>query len=106
MHLIEVTPAPCIICGTGNTPGRDGRRQFIDLEVDYNWNDPAIVCEDCGLKIGALLGMLDPAVRADLLAQVRRAELDQHKAEADRDAMRRRARRLGMEFVEPEEAVA
>jgi hypothetical protein len=106
MHLIEVTPGPCLVCGQGNTPTPHGdRRQFVDLEVDTHWDDPAIICEDCGLKIGGMLGMLSPEVRHQLMLQVKEAEQATHDSKAETDAMLRRARRLGIEFV-PEEQVA
>jgi hypothetical protein len=105
MHLIEITPAPCLNCGKGNAENRHGERpQFVDLERDTNWNDPAILCEDCCISIGALIGMVSPDQVKDLRLQLRRKDHDIHAIRAEKDEMQRRAKKLGFEFVE--EAVA
>ena len=109
MHLIEITPQPCMICGTGNTPGPDGtNRQFIDLERDTFWDDPAIICEDCGLKIGGLLGLPNPEILHAAKQKVRDRDRQIHDLQVEIDAMKRRATRLGIQFLpdEVEEAVA
>jgi hypothetical protein len=105
MHLIEVTPQPCMVCGTGNTPGRDGeRRQFIDLERDTFWDDPAILCEDCGLKIAGLLGTPSPEMLSDANKIVREQKEEIHTLRVQIDGMKRRATRLGISFLPGDEA--
>jgi hypothetical protein len=100
MHLIEVTPAPCLICGAGNTPdGSRSNRQFIDLERDTNWNDPAIICEDCALSIGGLVGMVSPDEIRRLKRELKEIRQEVHRRAADLDELRRRSRKLGIEFV-------
>jgi hypothetical protein len=99
MHLIETTNAPCLVCGRGNTPdARGDRPRFVDLERDVNWNDPAILCEDCTAKAGGMIGMAS----LDSLRTLRRELADRdrqiHELKADMDNMSRRARRLGMSF--------
>jgi hypothetical protein len=108
MHLIEVTPQPCMICGTGNTPTNDGsRRQFIDLERDTFWDDPAIICEDCALRIAGLVGAPSPEEIQQAKAEVRRLKTSLHEARTELDANKRRAKKLGIQFVdEDQEAVA
>jgi len=101
MHLIEVTPAPCLICGAGNTPDRQGsNREFIDLERDTNWNDPAIICEDCALNIGGLVGMISPDEIRRLKRELQEIKRQVHVKQANLDEVKRRARRLGIEFTE------
>jgi hypothetical protein len=99
MHLIEVTPSPCMVCGMGNTPTADGaRRQFIDLERDTFWDDPAVICEDCGLKIAGLLGTPSPEELHLARKQVREAKAVAHDLLVEIDSMKRRATRLGITF--------
>ena len=100
MHLVEITPAPCIVCGTGNVPGPNGeRKQFVDLERDVNWNEPILLCEDCGLKVGGLLGMPSPEVVQAEKARVRVLEQELHDTTAKIDKLNRRAKKLGIEFT-------
>jgi hypothetical protein len=107
MHLIEVTPQPCMICGAGNTPSQDGtHRQFIDLERDTFWDDPAVICEDCGLKIAGLLGTPSPEELHTAHAQVREARSEIHTLRAEIDGMKRRATRLGITFLPDDEETA
>jgi len=104
MHLIEITPQPCMVCGSGNTPGPNGeRRQFIDLERDTFWDDPAIICEDCGLKIAGLLGTPSPEELQRAAARISKLTTQAHDLKVEIDSMKRRARKLGISFV-PEEA--
>jgi hypothetical protein len=99
MHLIEVTPAPCLNCGRGNvTDDRDPVR-FVDLERDINWNDPAILCEDCIAKMGGMVGMLSLDERAGLRQEIRTLQTEIHDLKAKNDSMERRARRIGMQFA-------
>jgi len=106
MHLIEITPQPCMVCGTGNTPGPDGtNRQFIDLERDTFWDDPAIICEDCGLKIAGLLGTPSPEMLSNARKQIREFQEEIHDLRVEIDSMKRRATKLGISFI-PDEAVA
>jgi hypothetical protein len=101
MRLLEVTPAPCIHCGKGNTPNTQGDLpRFVDLERDVNWDEPVIICEDCVMHIGGLMGMLSEETRKDLLREVRTAQSELHDIQAKMDQMRHRAKRLGVEFTE------
>ena len=107
MHLIEITPQPCMVCGAGNTPGIDGtRRQFIDLERDTFWDDPAVICEDCGLKIAGLLGTPSPEELHAARRAVREAKQENHDLKVEIDSMKRRATRLGISFLPDEEEAA
>lgn len=99
MHLIEISPAPCIHCGSGNTQNEDKKKRFIDLERDVNWNEPVILCEDCCMKIGGMVGMLSEELRKDLEEKVRLAQRESHELQAQIDTMNRRARKLGIEFT-------
>ena len=105
MRLIEATPAPCISCGRGNG-NSDDRPRFADLERDVNWNEPVILCEDCVMKLGGLMGMLGEDARKDLLREVRKAQTELHDLRAEVDTMKRRAKRLGIEFTPPKKKVA
>jgi len=90
-----------MICGMGNTPNNDGsRRQFIDLERDTFWDDPAIICEDCGLRIAGLLGAPSPEEIHRAQAEVTRLKSDNHDLRVQLDKNKARAKRLGIEFVE------
>ena len=92
MHLTEVSPAPCLVCGRGNTPnGEDhSRPRFIDLERDINWNDPAVLCEDCCLKVGTMIGMLTPDDKRDHDLVVKNKDKEIHRLKAENDALHRR----------------
>lgn len=106
MHLIEITPMPCMICGQGNTPTNDGSpRRFVDLDRDTFWDDPAIICEDCGLRISGMLGAPSGEELHEKDRQIRTLTKDNHELRVQLDADRRRARKLGIQFV-PEESVA
>lgn len=100
MNLLEVTPAPCLSCGRGNTPDSDGAPvRFVDLERDVNWNDPAILCEECVMKLGGMVGMLSMDVRSEFQTKLRAKNEEIHELKAEMDAMKRRAKKLGIEFV-------
>lgn len=101
MHLIETTPAPCIHCGAGNTPGPNGeRRQFVDLEREVNFDEPVIICEDCVLMIAGILGMPSQELIDTEKRRVRKLTTELHKVNAEKDSMTRRARKIGMKFEE------
>lgn len=103
MRLLEVTPAPCLICGKGNTPDSNGDRlKFVDLERDVNWNDPAILCEDCLANAAGLVGMLSKDTLREMKVQLREKDKELHDAKVAMDQMKRRAKRLGVEFTKPE----
>lgn len=100
MHLIETTPAPCNVCGRGNTPDANGERpQFVDFERDINWNDPLIICEDCVAKAGGLVGMASKEMLETAKQEVREKDKELHAAQAKMDQMERTARRIGVEFA-------
>lgn len=103
MHLLEITPSPCNVCGRGNVQDQRDPVRFVDFERDINWNDPLIICEDCIAKAGGLVGMLtaDAVLEAD--QKVKRKDEEIHELKAEIDNMRRKATRLGMTF---EKAVA
>lgn len=107
MHKVEITPAPCTSCGMGNTPGKDGQpREFVDFERDVNWNDPVIICGDCLMNAGSLIGMVSPDTLQTMRAELREKDRELHAAKAQMDTMKRRAKKLGVEFVKPEAKVA
>jgi hypothetical protein len=92
VHLTEVSPAPCLVCGRGNTPnGEDhSRPRFVDLERDVNWNDPAVLCEDCALKVGTMIGMLTPDDKRDHDLVVKNKDKEIHRLKAENDSLHRR----------------
>jgi hypothetical protein len=101
MHLIEITPMPCMVCGAGNTPTNDGsKRQFIDLERDTFWDDPAVLCEDCAMRIAGLIGAPSGEEINGYRTTIRELREQLHSAKTEIDATKRRARKLGIEFVE------
>jgi hypothetical protein len=107
MRVLEIAPSPCTLCGAGNTPTNDGsRRRFVDLERDVNWNDPLILCEDCVMRVGGVIGMQSPDEDGALQQHIK--ELDQKifDLEAEIDSMTRRATRLGIKFDERAKATA
>jgi|SRR5262252_287760 len=107
MHLIEHTPQPCMVCGAGNTPDAHGdRRQFIDLERDTFWDDPAVICEDCGLKIAGLLGTPSPEMLYEAKQNLRKKDEEIHALRTEIDGMKRRATRLGISFIPDDEETA
>lgn len=107
MHKVEISPAPCLVCGAGNTPGQNGqRREFIDFERDVNWNDPVIICGDCLMNAGSLVGMASPDALQTLRREVREKDKELHETKAEMDRMKRRAKKLGVVFTKPESAVA
>jgi hypothetical protein len=100
MHLIEITPMPCMVCGAGNTPTQDGSpRQFIDLERDTFWDDPAVLCEECCLKISGLMGAPSADELNEYRTQVRTLKVELHEARVQIDKTKQRAAKLGIEFV-------
>lgn len=99
MHLIEIAPAPCNVCGRGNTPDANGDApKFIDFERDINWNDPLIMCEDCIAKAGGMVGMASEQTLTDLRRELRKKDKELHDVQAEMDSRTRRAKRLGMSF--------
>lgn len=92
MHTIEITPQPCMVCGRGNTPnGDDGTRPvFVDLERDVNWNDSAILCEDCAVKVGSIVGMLSPDDRGDLEKVIEKKDKEIHSLKSELDTVHRK----------------
>jgi hypothetical protein len=89
MHLMEITPAPCTVCGRGNTPNPDGAPNvFVDLERDVNWNDPVILCEDCATKVGSIVGMLTTTDKQDMDRLVAKKEQEIHDLEAENETLR------------------
>lgn len=99
MHLIEVAPVACCVCGKGNTPDAHGdRARFIDFERDINWNDPLIMCEDCVAQAGGTVGMASKDVLEGMKHEVRLKDKEVHEIRAKMDSMQRRARRLGISF--------
>jgi hypothetical protein len=101
MHLIEIAPVPCMVCGTGNVPTNDGSpRQFVDLERDTFWDDPAILCEDCCLKIAGLMGAPSPEIIFNKDKQIRVLTADNHTLRSQLDLTKARARRLGIQFLD------
>lgn len=107
MKLVEIAPGPCTNCGQGNGVDRNGDRlRFVDLQRDINWNDPVVICEECAMKIGGLIGMLSQDTLKDLNRMVAKAEQEIHDTNAAMDEMRARAKKLGISFVvgEPEAA--
>lgn len=107
MHVIEITPQPCMVCGMGNTPTADGaRRQFVDLERDTFWDDPAVLCEDCCLKIAGLMGTPSPEELARADVKIAGLTRELHTLRVEMDSMKRRARRLGIDFLPDEVAEA
>ena len=101
MHIIEVTHFPCVLCGRGNTPDPSGDRpRFVDLERDVNWNDPVILCEDCVSQIGALVGLAGKETVAEMEAENEQKDKEIHELKAEMDSMKRRAKKMGIEFVE------
>lgn len=103
MHLVEVTPAPCLNCGTGNVPTNDGSpRRFVDLERDTHWDDPAILCEDCIMQLGGMIGMLSMDALNEYKHQLGRKDKEIHDLQAEIGSMKRRARKAGLQFIPAE----
>jgi len=101
MRLIEITPQPCMICGTGNVPTSDGTpRVFIDLERDTFWDDPAILCEECALKISGLVGAPSAEEINAHKKQVRELKAENHELKTQLDRTKVRARRLGIQLLD------
>ncbi len=92
MHLVEIAPAPCLVCGRGNTPNGDDHSapRFVDLERDVNWNDPAILCEDCSVRVGTLVDMLTPDDKRDHERLVANKANDVHRLKTELDSLHRR----------------
>jgi len=100
MHLLEVTPAPCLVCGRGNANDDRDPVRFVDFERDINWNDPAIMCEDCIAKAGGMVGMLSTDERTQLHQQLRARDNEIHELQVAKESMERRAKRIGMTFAD------
>jgi hypothetical protein len=100
MHKIEHTPSPCTVCGRGNVPKNDGTKpEFVDFERDVNWNDPVIICEDCLTNAASLIGMLSPDTLQTLKQEMRGKDREIHELKAEMDSMKRRAKKVGIEFA-------
>jgi hypothetical protein len=96
-----------MVCGTGNTPTQDGSpRQFIDLERDTFWDDPAVLCEDCSLKIAGLIGAPSGEEIQTYRSEIRTLKAENHSLRTEIDKNKVRARKLGIEFIDDEEEVA
>ena len=101
MHLVEITPMPCMVCGQGNTPTNDGSpRRFLDLERDTFWDDPAILCEDCCLRISGLMGAPSAEELQEKDRMIRTLRKENHDLHAQIDRTKVRARTLGIEFTD------
>jgi len=95
-----------MICGKGNTPSSDGSpNTFIDLERDTFWDDPAIICEDCGLRIAGLLGAPSAEEIGIYKRQIKELKTSNHELRTQIDKTKVRARRLGITFVEDADSV-
>lgn len=97
MQLVEIMtldPCRCIGCGKGNTPDGDTGQigPFIDLQVEMGWNDHAYFCIDCGVKVGAMAGMITEDEAKDQRRQIRRLEVELHAKETELDGTKRRLR--------------
>lgn len=91
---------PCMICGTGNTPTQDGSpRRFVDLERDTFWDDPAVLCEDCCLRISGLMGAPSGEEIATYRQKIKALKEENHDLKTQIDRTKVRARKLGIEFV-------
>jgi hypothetical protein len=101
MHLLEITPAPCLVCGVGNATQRTATQdppRFVDLERDVNWNDPAIMCEDCIARAAGMVGMASLDTLRELRLELEKRDQEIHDLQSEIDGMSRRASRLGMTF--------
>lgn len=97
MHLIETVPAPCIVCGAGNTPGPNGeRRQFVDTEREVNWNEPVLICEACVLEMGGLIGVPSPDLIEAERVKVRKLEKKVHDQAVQIETTGKRLKKLGI----------
>lgn len=94
MRVVEITPAPCIVCGAGNGETSPGvRRRFVDLERDVSWDEPAMICEDDVTKIGVLMGLLSKETAQEYERIIRAKDKEIHELKADVDTQRTRLRR-------------
>lgn len=92
MHLIQITPSPCTVCGKGNTPNSDGSENvFVDLERDVNWNDPVILCEECAVRVGSIVGMLTTTDKDDYDRLISKKDKEIHELKAESEALRTQA---------------
>lgn len=98
MHKIEITPAPCIVCGRGNTSDQRDPVDFVDFERDINWNEPCIMCGDCIAQAAGLIGLPSEEVLEGLRQDVRDLKRENHEKDAEIDSMNRRAKKLGIKF--------
>lgn len=99
MHLIEVTPAPCSVCGRGNAANAYGEKTlFVDFERDVNWNDPLVMCEDCIAQAGGMVGLSNKELIEAVRVEVKERDKTIHALRAEMDSMQKRARRLGIAF--------
>lgn len=90
-----------MVCGQGNTPTNDGSaRTFVDLERDTFWDDPAILCEDCCLRIVGLMGVPSTDEVKQAKQELREVKAENHELRTQLDATKRRARKLGIQFVD------
>ena len=90
MHLISVAPFPCTVCGSGNVPRNDGGENvFVDLERDVNWNEPVILCEDCAIKVGSIVGMLTTTDKKDLDKTIAARDKTIHELQSEIDGLRK-----------------
>jgi len=70
----------------------------VDLERDINWNDPAIMCEDCVSRAAGLVGMMSKDSMHTITRQIKDRDERIHDLESQMDSMKRRAKRLGVVF--------
>jgi hypothetical protein len=94
VEIMTLDPCRCIGCGKGNTPDGDTGEvgPFIDLEMEVGWNDHAYICLDCGVKVGAIAGMISEDEFKDLKRALRVKEHELHAAKSELDETTRRLR--------------
>jgi hypothetical protein len=95
MRLVErmtLDPCRCLVCGRGNVPDGDTGDigPFIDLDMESGWQDHSYLCTDCGVKVGAMAGMVTPDEAKDLEREVRRLKIELHEKDAQLDETSRR----------------
>lgn len=73
-QLITETALPhkCMACGLN----ADGRREFVDFGISYDYEGAMLICSDCAEAIGRLMGLIsrdehDTAVAALVASKVK-----------------------------------
>ena len=92
---MDQMPGHCMLCNSQPAEA-DGKPKpaVFAAGVDVNWGDAAYVCEECGVVIGKLFGMITPEKAEELETRNSFLEKQNKKLQKKLDKITAKARAL------------